>query len=100
MYDDDKNAVTLLTIHSAKGLEFPVVFISGCEEDIFPLSNRFSSDATLEEERRLFYVAVTRAEKKVYISHARSRYRFGEVAYQSRSRFIDELDPATYVEIN
>jgi DNA helicase-2/ATP-dependent DNA helicase PcrA len=64
------------------------------------LSNRFSSDASLEEERRLFYVAVTRAEKKVYISHARSRYRFGEVAYQSRSRFIDELDPSTYVEIN
>jgi DNA helicase-2/ATP-dependent DNA helicase PcrA len=99
-YEEGKNAVTFLTIHSAKGLEFPVVFISGCEEDIFPLSNRFSSDATLEEERRLFYVAVTRAEKKVYISHARSRYRFGEVAYQSRSRFIDELDPATYSEIN
>jgi DNA helicase II / ATP-dependent DNA helicase PcrA len=99
-YEEEKNVVTFLTIHSAKGLEFPVVFISGCEEDIFPLSNRFSSDATLEEERRLFYVAVTRAEKKVYISHARSRYRFGEVAYQSRSRFIDELDPATYVEIN
>ncbi|MGA7719782.1 MAG: UvrD-helicase domain-containing protein [Ignavibacteriaceae bacterium] len=99
-YEEGKNAVTFLTIHAAKGLEFPVVFVSGCEEDIFPLSNRFSSDATLEEERRLFYVAVTRAEKKVYISHARSRYRFGEVAYQSRSRFIDELDPSTYVEIN
>jgi len=96
----DKNVVSLLTVHSAKGLEFPTVFVSGCEEDIFPLSNKFSTDATLEEERRLFYVAVTRAMEKVYLTHARSRYRFGEVAYQSRSRFIDELDDATYSELN
>ncbi len=99
-YEGEKNVVTFLTVHSAKGLEFPVVFVSGCEEDIFPLSNRFSADASLEEERRLFYVAVTRAKQKVFITHARSRYRFGEVAYQSRSRFIDELDPKTYVEVN
>jgi DNA helicase-2/ATP-dependent DNA helicase PcrA len=99
-YDDAKNAVTLLTVHSAKGLEFPIVFISGCEEDIFPLSNRFSSDTRLEEERRLFYVAITRAKHKIYLSHARSRYRFGEVAYQSRSRFIDEVDPDTIAEVN
>ena len=99
MYEEG-NAVTMLTIHSAKGLEFPIVFVSGCEEDIFPLSNKFSADAQLEEERRLFYVAVTRAKQKVYITHARSRYRFGEVAYQSRSRFIDELDPNTYAEVN
>ena len=99
-YEEDKNCVTFLTIHSSKGLEFPVIFISGCEEDIFPLSNRFSTDATLEEERRLFYVAVTRAQQKVYLSHARSRYRFGEVAYQSRSRFIEELNTKTYTEIN
>lgn len=99
-YEEDKNCVTFLTIHSSKGLEFPVIFISGCEEDIFPLSNRFSTDATLEEERRLFYVAVTRAQQKVYLSHARSRYRFGEVAYQSRSRFIEELNAKTYTEIN
>jgi len=100
MYEDEKNVVTMMTIHSAKGLEFPIVFVSGCEEDIFPLSNRFSTDATVEEERRLFYVAVTRAKQKVYLSHARSRYRFGEVAYQSRSRFIDELEPATFNEVN
>jgi DNA helicase-2/ATP-dependent DNA helicase PcrA len=100
MYDEGKNNVTFMTIHSAKGLEFPVVFISGCEEDIFPLSNRFSSDATVEEERRLFYVAVTRAKQKVFLLHARSRYRFGEVAYQSRSRFIDELNEKTYSEVN
>ena len=99
-YAEEQNVVTFLTIHSAKGLEFPVVFISGCEEDIFPLSNKFSSDATVEEERRLFYVAVTRAERKVYLLHARSRYRFGEVAYQSRSRFLDELPDETYKEVN
>jgi DNA helicase-2/ATP-dependent DNA helicase PcrA len=99
-YNQESNAVTLLTIHSAKGLEFPIVFISGCEEDIFPLSNRFNSIATVEEERRLFYVAVTRAKQKVYLTHARSRYRFGEVAYQSRSRFIDELKPEVLKELN
>ncbi|MFZ0452133.1 MAG: UvrD-helicase domain-containing protein [Ignavibacteriaceae bacterium] len=100
MYEEEANAVTFLTVHSAKGLEFPIVFISGCEEDIFPLSNRFSAEASLEEERRLFYVAVTRAKQKVYISHARSRYRFGEVAYQSRSRFIDEVKPELFKEVN
>jgi DNA helicase II / ATP-dependent DNA helicase PcrA len=99
-YNEENNVVTMLTVHSAKGLEFPIVFISGCEEDIFPLANKFSEDATVEEERRLFYVAVTRAKQKVYLSHARSRYRFGEVAYQSRSRFIDELDQKTVNEIN
>lgn len=95
MVDDKQNVVSLLTVHSAKGLEFPIVFVSGLEEDIFPLSNRFSSEATEEEERRLFYVAITRAEKKVFLSHARSRYRFGEVAYQNRSKFIDEIDEET-----
>lgn len=99
-YDENKNSVTLLTAHSAKGLEWPVVFISGCEEDIFPLSNKFSSDTSVNEERRLFYVALTRAKQKAYVLHARSRYRFGEVAYQSRSRFIDELDPTTVRDVN
>lgn len=99
-YSDDKNCVTLLTAHAAKGLEWPIVFVSGCEEDIFPLANKFLSDASVDEERRLFYVALTRAQKKAYVTHARSRYRFGEVAYQSRSRFIDELDPETYSETN
>ena len=98
--DESQNSVTLMTIHAAKGLEFPVVFVTGCEEDLFPLSNKFDTDASDEEERRLFYVALTRAEKKVYISYARSRYRFGEVAYQSRSRFLEELDPETYSELN
>jgi DNA helicase-2/ATP-dependent DNA helicase PcrA len=100
MYDEEKNVVTLLTLHSAKGMGFPIVFISGCEEEIFPLANKFSEDTSVEEERRLFYVGMTRAEKKVYISHARSRYRFGEVAYQSRSRFIDEIKPSVLEEVN
>ena len=99
-YENEKNSVTFMTIHSAKGLEFPIVFISGCEEDIFPLANRFNSDSTVEEERRLFYVAITRAQQKVFISYARSRYRFGEVAYQSRSRFIEEIDKDTINELN
>ena len=100
MYNEEKNVVTLLTLHSAKGMEFPIVFISVCEEEIFPLANKFSEDTSVEEERRLFYVAITRAQTKVFISYARSRYRFGEVAYQSKSRFLDELDQETVHELN
>jgi len=99
-YEEKNNSVTLMTIHSAKGLEFPVVFITGCEEDIFPLNPKFDSDSKIEEERRLFYVAVTRAKQKVFFTYARSRYRFGEVAYQSKSRFLEELDPETFDELN
>lgn len=99
-YADEHNSITLMTIHSSKGLEFPVVFITGCEEDIFPLNPKFDNDSKIEEERRLFYVALTRAQTKVFISYARSRYRFGEVAYQSKSRFLDELDPDTLDEDN
>lgn len=98
--DEKENSITMMTVHSAKGLEFPIVFVTGCEEDIFPLNPKFDSDSRTDEERRLFYVAITRAEQKVFITYARSRYRFGEVAYQSRSRFLDELDPKTYVESN
>ena len=98
--DEKENSITMMTVHSAKGLEFPVVFVTGCEEDIFPLNPKFDSDSRTDEERRLFYVAITRAEQKVFITYARSRYRFGEVAYQSRSRFLDELDPKTYAESN
>jgi len=99
-YKDDDNAVTLMTIHASKGLEFPVVFVTGCEEDIFPLNPKFDSDSKIEEERRLFYVALTRAQQKVFITYARSRYRFGEVAYQSKSRFLEEIDKATLAEQN
>lgn len=99
-YNEENNSITMMTIHSSKGLEFPIVFVTGCEEDVFPLNKKFDSDAEIEEERRLFYVALTRAEKKVFITYARSRYRFGEVAYQSRSRFIEEIDEKTYQELN
>lgn len=99
-YSEEVNSLTLMTVHSAKGLEFPIVFLTGCEEDIFPLNPKFDSDSRTEEERRLFYVALTRAEKKIYITYARSRYRFGEVAYQNRSRFIEEIEKSTYNESN
>lgn len=91
-YDDERNAVTLMTMHSSKGLEFPVVFIAGLEDGIFPLLNSVLSQEELEEERRLFYVAVTRAKDKLYLSYALQRYRFGSFNYQFRSRFLDEID--------
>jgi DNA helicase-2/ATP-dependent DNA helicase PcrA len=91
-YDDKKNAVTLMTIHSAKGLEYPVVFITGLEEGIFPLMNSTMSLEELEEERRLFYVAVTRAMQKLYMTYSLQRYRFGSMSYQMKSRFLNEID--------
>ncbi len=90
--DDKKNAVTLMTIHSAKGLEFPIVFITGLEDGIFPLSSSSLSLEEMEEERRLFYVAITRAMNKLYISYALQRYRFGSMSYQMKSRFLNEID--------
>ncbi|MBM4158142.1 MAG: DNA helicase [Ignavibacteria bacterium] len=89
--DDRKNAVTLMTVHSAKGLESPVVFITGMEEGLFPVSGSIMDNDDLEEERRLFYVGITRAMKKLYISYANQRYRFGTNTYMMRSRFIKEI---------
>jgi DNA helicase-2/ATP-dependent DNA helicase PcrA len=86
------NAVTLMTLHAAKGLEYPVVFITGLEEGLFPISNAASDRRELEEERRLMYVGITRAKQKLYLSYALTRYRFGEMSYSSRSRFIDEIE--------
>lgn len=91
-YDDKKNAVTLMTIHSAKGLEYPVVFITGLEEGLFPIMSSTMSLEELEEERRLFYVAVTRAMTKLYLTYALQRYRFGSMSYQMKSRFLNEID--------
>lgn len=91
-YDTDKNAVTLMTTHSSKGLEFPVVFITGLEDGIFPLSSSMLEQEEMEEERRLFYVAITRAMQKLYMTYALQRYRFGNVSYQMKSRFINEID--------
>ncbi len=89
---DDKNSVTLMTLHAAKGLEFPVVFISGMEEGLFPLYQVTPEPSELEEERRLCYVGITRAMKKLYITYTRIRYRFGDVTYPVVSRFLSEID--------
>jgi DNA helicase II / ATP-dependent DNA helicase PcrA len=86
------NAVTLMTLHAAKGLEFPVVMITGLEEGLFPISSAANERRELEEERRLMYVGITRAQQKLYLSYAQMRYRFGEQTYSSRSRFLDEID--------
>lgn len=86
------NAVTLMTLHAAKGLEFPVVFIAGLEEGLFPVSNAMMEPKELEEERRLFYVGITRAMQKVHLLYALTRYRFGELGYSVKSRFLDEID--------
>ena len=92
-YDADADAVVLMTIHSAKGLEFPVVFLPGMEEEIFPSSRAVMQAEELEEERRLAYVAITRAKDKVFMVHARERLFFGKVMYNPPSRFIGEIDP-------
>ncbi len=93
---DEQAAVSLLTIHNAKGLEFPNVFLAGLEEGIFPHSRSLNSEAAMEEERRLCYVGMTRAEKRLYLTWARYRRRFGgsqpEVCLPSR--FLNEVPPA------
>ena len=91
------HAVTMMTIHSAKGLEFPVVFVAGMEEGIFPHASYESDEASVEEERRLAYVAITRARKKLYLTHATTRRTFGSVAANAPSRFLREI-PETDVE--
>nr|WP_305145474.1 UvrD-helicase domain-containing protein [Butyricimonas paravirosa] len=90
---EDNNKVTLMTIHSAKGLEFENVFIVGMEEELFPAQQSAYSPSALEEERRLFYVALTRAEKRVIMTYSTSRYKNGNVVYPQPSRFIAEIDP-------
>src|SRR5690606_28473444 len=99
--DNDPNAdtVSLMTIHSSKGLEFPVVFVVGLGENLFPSQLSRCSRADLEEERRLFYVAVTRAEKKSHLSYATSRCRWGTLNNCEPSRFLDELHPS-YLDID
>jgi len=92
-WDQEANAVTLMTLHSAKGLEFPVVFIAGLEEGLFPLSRSMESPEELEEERRLFYVGMTRAQEKLFLSLAHRRRRYGGGVGSLRSRFVDEVPP-------
>jgi DNA helicase-2/ATP-dependent DNA helicase PcrA len=87
---DDEGLITLMTLHNAKGLEFPIVFMIGCEEGVFPHS-RALDEGGLEEERRLAYVGITRAERDLYMTYARTRNVFGARSYGARSRFIDEI---------
>ncbi len=96
-HDPAANATTLMTLHNAKGLEFPFVFISGLEDGLFPLARAYDDPEALEEERRLFYVGITRARQKVYMSYARTRRRAGEVVSCIPSSFMDPI-PATLVE--
>lgn len=95
---EDTNKVSLMTIHAAKGLEFPYVYVAGMEENLFPSALSIASRQELEEERRLFYVAVTRAEKMLTLSHAKTRYQYGNVSFQELSRFVDEIDDK-YIDI-
>src|SRR6201999_2738348 len=99
--DNDPNAdtVSLMTIHSSKGLEFPQVYVVGMEENLFPPQMALNSRSDLEEERRLFYVATTRAENKLTLSYATSRFKFGTLISCEPSRFLDEID-ARYLELD
>ena len=91
--DPNEDYVSLMTIHSAKGLEFPYVYVVGMEENLFPGILSLSTREELEEERRLFYVAITRAMTKLTLSYAEMRYRYGNLTLSERSRFVDEIDP-------
>jgi DNA helicase-2/ATP-dependent DNA helicase PcrA len=97
--EEDFDKVSLMTIHSAKGLEFKNVYVVGLEENLFPSSMMIESEKDIEEERRLFYVAITRAEQNLTISYAKSRYKWGKVVDSNKSRFIDEID-SQFVESN
>jgi DNA helicase-2/ATP-dependent DNA helicase PcrA len=96
MWDKDKDAVTLMTLHAVKGLEFRVVLIAGLEEGLFPLSRSLEDPSELEEERRLFYVGMTRAQERLFLSYARQRRRFGDML-NMKSRFLDEV-PQEHLE--
>lgn len=96
-YDDSKGEVVLMTIHGAKGLEFPVVLLTGLEEGVFPGIRSIESEDDLEEERRLCYVAITRAKKKLYITKANSRMKYGSIMPSVESRFFKEL-PSDFIK--
>ena len=91
--EDDENHITLMTVHSAKGLEFRTVFVVGLEEELFPNQCAQTSLRELEEERRLFYVAITRAKDYCILSYSKTRYHYGSTEYHEPSRFIEEIDP-------
>lgn len=91
--DEAEHAVTLMTLHAAKGLEFPVIFLIGMEEGVFPLSRAMTDNKELEEERRLAYVGITRAKKKLYITNAFSRMLYGHIQRNRPSEFVEEITP-------
>jgi DNA helicase-2/ATP-dependent DNA helicase PcrA len=93
-WEGEKNVVTLMTLHASKGLEFPVVCITGLEEGMLPFFGSALKETDVEEERRLMYVGMTRAEQKLFLFHASTRFRFGEASFQSPSRFLGELGGA------
>jgi DNA helicase II / ATP-dependent DNA helicase PcrA len=95
--DPNADTVKLMTIHAAKGLEFPVVFVGGLEETLFPNAMSLNTREELEEERRLFYVAITRAKSRLYLTYANTRYRFGQLVQSDSSRFISEI-PEEYID--
>ena len=95
--DPNADTVKLMTIHAAKGLEFPVVFVGGLEEGLFPNAMSINTREELEEERRLFYVAITRAKTRLYLTYANTRYKFGSLMQSDASRFIDEI-PLDYID--
>ncbi len=94
-WDSNQQRVSLMTVHSAKGLEFPVVFISGLEDGVFPLSSAFEDPESLEEERRLMYVALTRARDVLYLTHSRTRWKYDSMLQCVPSRFLREIDKST-----
>jgi DNA helicase II / ATP-dependent DNA helicase PcrA len=93
-YDEEESSVTLMTLHIAKGLEFPVVFITGLEDGIFPHYRSMTDSAELEEERRLLYVGITRAQRRLYLCHAWGRTLFGQTSFNPPSRFLNEIPPS------
>lgn len=95
--DPNADTVKLMTIHAAKGLEFPVVFVGGLEEGLFPNAMSINTREELEEERRLFYVAITRAKGRLYLTYSNTRYKFGSLIQSDQSRFIDEI-PVEYID--
>ena len=97
--EDSDEQVTMMTIHGSKGLEFKYLFVVGMEEDLFPSQMMLSSREDLEEERRLFYVAITRSEERLYLSYALNRYRFGRLKTCEPSRFLEEIDPK-FLKVN
>ena len=91
-FEESNSQITLMTLHAAKGLEFPVVFLIGLEEGVFPLSRALMEESELEEERRLAYVGITRAEEELYLTNAFTRTLYGKTQYNRPSRFVEEIE--------